>query len=137
LPDDEAGTQRPDLVAEVRAVFERYEQALRTHDIEALNGFFVRSPDTVRFGLAEQNYGYEAIAAYRRGTSRVSAGRQLRHTVISTFGENVACVSTEFTDPAMMGPEVICIGRQTQTWVRTLSGWKILAAHVSASKATR
>jgi hypothetical protein len=131
LPDDEAGTQRPDLVAEVRAVFERYEQALRTHDIEALNGFFVRSPDTVRFGLAEQNYGYEAIVAYRHGASRVHPERQLQHTVISTFGENVACVSTEFTDPATQ------TGRQTQTWVRTSTGWKILAAHVSASKATR
>ena len=116
----------------MRAQFERYEQALRAHDLAALNGFFVPSPDTVRFGLAEQNYGYEAIATYRRDALRVHPERQLQHTVIATFGENVACVSTEFTDPGMPG-----LGRQTQTWVRTAAGWKILAAHVSASKATR
>jgi hypothetical protein len=118
--------------AHVRRAFERYEQALREHDVETLNDFFLDSPDTVRYGIAEQNYGFKAIGDWRRTAPPVHVERQLRHTVISCFGRDVACVSSEFTDPATPG-----IGRQTQTWVRTPEGWKIIAAHVSVSKASR
>jgi hypothetical protein len=116
--------------ADVRRAFERYEQALREHDVETLNDLFLESPDTVRYGIAEQHYGFKAIGNWRRTARPVHQQRQLRRTVISSFGRDVACVSSEFTDPATPG-----IGRQTQTWVRTPAGWKIIAAHVSVSKA--
>ena len=48
------------------------------------------------------------------------------HTTITTFGEDYAVCSTEFTRE---GSERI--GRQQQTWVRFPCGWRIVAAHVS------
>jgi hypothetical protein len=39
-------------------------------------------------------------------------------------------VSCEFSDPSTSHT-----GRQTQTWVRTVEGWRIAAAHVSLSNA--
>ena len=49
----------------------RIQQALVRHDVEAINAFFLNSAHAVRFGLAEQNYGIEAIAAYRRNAPPV------------------------------------------------------------------
>jgi ketosteroid isomerase-like protein len=117
---------------EVRAAFEQYEQALVRHDIDALNGFFLDSADAVRFGLAEQQYGIDAIAAWRRSAPAVHPQRRLLRTVVTACGEDVACVSAEFTDP-----DTPTLGRQTQTWVRTASGWKIAVAHVSLSQSAR
>ena len=51
---------------------------------------------------------------------------RLRHTTITTFGEDYAVCSTEFTRE---GSERI--GRQQQTWVRFPCGWRIVAAQVS------
>jgi ketosteroid isomerase-like protein len=120
------------VVREVGAAFERYEQALRRHDVEALNAFFVPTGHSVRYGLAEQHYGIEAIAAWRRSAPPVHPRRRLLRTVISAYGPDVACVSAEFSDPDTDG-----IGRQTQTWVRTGAGWQIAVAHVSLAPALR
>jgi hypothetical protein len=114
------------VLADVRRAFECYEQALREHDIERLNDFFLPSADTVRFGISEENYGIDAIRTYRRASAAVHPQRRLQHTVILALSDQVACVSTEFTDPVTVG-----VGRQSQTWVRTGEGWKIAMAHVS------
>ena len=127
-----AGAEGDAVVREVCAAFEQYERALIEHDIQALNGFFLNSPDSIRYGIAEQNYGIEAIAAYRRASVPVHHERRLLRTVVTGYGTHVACVSTEFTDPVTAG-----LGRQTQTWVRTAEGWKIAVAHVSVSQAAR
>ena len=125
---------RPDIVAQVRAAFERYEAALVAHDVEALNRFFLDSDQVVRFGLAEHTYGIEALRAYRRAAPPLPPGRTLRNTVVTAIGDVAASVSTEFTNA-----DSRMIGRQSQVWVCTESGWKILAAHVSqvASEALR
>jgi hypothetical protein len=123
---------QPAVLAEVRAAFERYEAALISNDVELLNNLFLQSDNAVRFGLAEQHYGIEAIAAYRRAAARIDPGRRLLRTVISSFGTNVACVACEFVDPSSSQ-----LGRQSQTWVRTAAGWRIAAAHVSLSNAQR
>ena len=52
--------------------------------------------------------------------------RTLRNTVITTFGEDYAVCSTEFTRE---GSEKT--GRQQQTWVKLPCGWRIVAAQVS------
>jgi ketosteroid isomerase-like protein len=121
---------RAAVIAEVQAVFEQYEAALARNDVELLNASFLHSPMTVRFGIAEQDYGFEAIAAYRRTAAPVHPQRQLRQTLISTFGPDLACVSCEFSDPTSART-----GRQMQTWIRTAEGWRIAAAHVSLSNA--
>lgn len=117
---------RPDVVEQVTAEFVRYETALCTHDVALLNAFFLDSPMTVRFGVHEHSYGIEAVREYRRHAPPVAAGRTLRNTIITALGTDAASVTTEFTSPSSP-----LIGRQTQTWVRTSGGWKIVAAHVS------
>ena len=111
---------------EVRQQFDRYEQALRAHAVGTLNDFFLDSSETVRFGVAEENYGIEAIRAYRRRCAPVHPDRLLRRTVVVALTPQIVCVSSEFTDPATLG-----IGRQSQTWLLTTAGWKIAMAHVS------
>jgi hypothetical protein len=116
---------RPDIVAEVTAVFDRYEEALAANDVGLLNALFWPMPQTLRFGTGENLYGYEAIAAFRG--ARVPPGaRTLGRTVITTYGDDFATANTEFRRPA--NPR---LGRQSQTWLRTPDGWRIVAAHVS------
>ena len=122
----EAFLNLPEVVAEIQAEFARYEQALRAHDVETLNGFFLDHAGTVRYGVAEHSYGASAIRAYRATAVPLAPGRELQHTTIMTFGTCAASVCAEFTSPTSR-----MIGRQSQTWVRTHAGWKIIAAHVS------
>ena len=116
----------PQVVAQVREVFERYEAALLAHDVAAINEFFFDNSVTVRLGIEEHGYGFESIRRYRRRASPVASNRVLQHTVISTIGVAAASVTTEFVVP---GSERL--GRQTQVWALTSAGWKIVAAHVS------
>jgi hypothetical protein len=43
----------PKVVAEVRALFERYEQALIDKDVDVLDATFWDSPHTIRYALYE------------------------------------------------------------------------------------
>jgi hypothetical protein len=86
----------PDVVAEVSELFKRYERALMANDVPALNGFFWRNPLTLRFGVGENLYGYEAIAGYRQGNTGGSPQRTLMNTVITAYGRDCATANTEF-----------------------------------------
>ena len=46
----------PEVLAEVRAEFERYEKALVTNDVDALDKFFRDDPRTVRYGVNEKSW---------------------------------------------------------------------------------
>ena len=116
----------PQIVAEVEAVFARYEDALVNNRIEVLDELFWDSPTTVRYGLAENLVGIEAIRAYRSARLPISLARSLERTVITTYGRDMATAMTEFHRPG--NPRV---GRQSQTWVRFPQGWRVVAAHVS------
>jgi hypothetical protein len=118
---------RPDIVAEVTAAFERYERALVGNNVETLNALFRRDARTIRYGGAENLYGHDAIAAFRAARSPAGLSRSLSQTVITTYGTNFAVASTLFQRPSVPGK----IGRQMQTWVRFEDGWRIVAAHVS------
>lgn len=122
----------PDVVAEVTAVFQRYEKALISNDIAVLDELFWQSPQTVRFGVGENLYGYDAIATFRSKRSSANLERVLINTVITTYGRDFATVNTEFKRP----PSSNQIGRQSQTWMRTVEGWRVVSAHVSF-KATK
>ena len=117
---------RPAIVAEVTAAFYRYEQALVSNDVEVLDELFWHDSRTVRLGAGENLYGIEEIRAFRAARPSAGLDRTLRHTVITTFGDDYAVCSTEFTRE---GTERI--GRQQQTWVRLPCGWRIVAAQVS------
>ncbi|MCL1470081.1 oxalurate catabolism protein HpxZ [Argonema antarcticum] len=117
----------PDVVAEVTAAFQRYEKALIDNDIAVLDELFWQSPQTVRFGVGENLYGYDAIATFRSNRSAANLERVLINTVITTYGRDFATVNTEFKRP----PSSDRIGRQSQTWMRTEKGWRVVSAHVS------
>lgn len=117
----------PEVVAEVREAFSRYEKALVENDVVTLDGLFKDSPHTIRYGAAEILYGFGEIAAFRAGRSPAGLARSLSRTVITTYGRDFAVASTLFHRPTTPGR----IGRQMQTWVRFPEGWRVTAAHVS------
>jgi hypothetical protein len=116
----------PDVVAEVKRAFASYEAALVSNDVATLDELFWRSPLTVRYGATENLYGYDAIATFRAGRSPAGLARTLGDTVITTFGRDFATANTEFRRS-----NATRSGRQSQTWVRTDAGWRVVAAHVS------
>ena len=118
----------PEVVAEVRAAFERYEQAVVTNDVDTLDTLFRRDDRTIRYGIQENLYGHEEIAAFRAGRSPIGVERTRSRTVITAYGRDCAVASTLFHRAAMGGKKV---GRQMQTWVRFPDGWRVVAAHVS------
>jgi hypothetical protein len=117
---------RPAILVEVKAAFDRYERALNDNDIPVLNELFWNSDTTVRYGIAEQLYGYTAIAGFRAGRDPVDLKRVLTRVVLTAYGDDFATASCEYQRVAS-GKR----GRQMQTWMRTPAGWKIVAAHVS------
>jgi hypothetical protein len=118
---------RPEVVAAVRAAFERYERALVTRDFDTLDEQFWDGAEVVRFGIAENQYGPEVIGAWRRVAPLIHPSRRLANTVVTTFGTDFSTVSTEFRSDVQPG----LVGRQMQTWVRFPGGWRVVAAHVS------
>ena len=119
---------RPEVVAEVREAFERYEKALVTNDVATLDELFRQDERTIRYGIAENLYGHKEVAAFRAARAPVGLMRTRSRTVITTYGRDSAVASTLFHREAMGGKKV---GRQMQTWVRFPEGWRIVAAHVS------
>jgi AtzH-like len=117
----------PEVVAEVRAAFDAYEVALVLNDVDALNRMFRDDPRTIRYGAAENLYGYAAIKSFRVARSPVGVGRTISQTVITTFGREFAVASTLYERPSAPGKT----GRQMQTWVKFPEGWRVVAANVS------
>jgi hypothetical protein len=118
---------RSDVRAEVEAVFADYERALVANDVATLDRLFLDRPTTIRYGAGENLYGFNEIAAFRTARSPAGLARVLDRTVITTYGKDVAVASTLFRRESVPGK----LGRQMQTWIRTPSGWRIAAAHVS------
>ena len=117
----------PAVIAEVRAAFERYEQALVTNDVAVLDEIFRNDPRTIRYGQSENLYGYREIEAFRAARPSAGLARTLSKTVITTFGRDFAMASTLFHRTAAPGK----IGRMTQTWICFPEGWRIVVGHVS------
>jgi hypothetical protein len=124
---DEPAIDLPDVLAEVTAVFERYEAALVGNDIAVLDELFWHDGRTIRYGIAENLHGFEEIAAFRASRPSQGLARELQKTAITTYGRDFATASTLFVRPDIPGR----CGRQMQTWLRTHEGWRVVAAHVS------
>jgi len=80
----------PEVVAEVKAAFDRYEQALITNDLAALNASFRNAPQTIRYGIGENLYGFAEISGFRAARSPVGLMRKTDRTVITTYGRDFA-----------------------------------------------
>ncbi|MFT7574725.1 MAG: hypothetical protein ACI9XZ_001095 [Alphaproteobacteria bacterium] len=118
----------PDVVDEVRTLFERYEQALIDKDVDLLDATFWQSPHTIRYALHENGYGFNEIHAHRvaRPPGPGIKERRIRLEIL-TVGRDIATVNLEFKVR-----DRDQIGRQSQTWARFPDvGWKVIAAHVS------
>ena len=115
----------PKVLAEVQAVFERYEQAVVHNDVAVLDELFWNNPLTLRYGVVENLYGFNSIQSFRASRSK-GIRRALNNTVITSYGEDFATANTEFQSAGNSRN-----GRQSQTWIKTSDGWRIVSAHVS------
>ena len=77
-----------------------------------------------RSGATENLYGHAQIAAFRSARSPQGLARELTRVVITTYGRDFATANCEFSRAGKAG-------RQSQTWMRTTDGWRVVAAHVS------
>ena len=116
----------PEVLAEVEAVFARYEDALVHNKVAVLDELFWDSPHTLRYGAGENLYGHAAIRAFRAARPAQGLARALLRTVITTYGRDFATANCEFRREGSTKT-----GRQSQTWMRTARGWRVVAAHVS------
>ncbi len=117
----------PEVLTEVTAQFARYEAALVSNDVAVLDELFRKDARSLRYGVGENLYGYDAIMAFRAARSPIGLGRRTDKTVITSYGRDTAVASTLFYRDTLPGK----VGRQMQTWVRFPEGWRIVAAHVS------
>jgi len=121
----------PEVVEEVRALFERYEQALIDKNVEVLDATFWESPLAIRAAIHENGYGFDEIHAHRVRRPPgpgIKVGR--RRLVITTLGRDFATVHLEFDMRGRDQP-----ARQSQTWVRFPDvGWKVVLAQVSVTE---
>lgn len=84
-----------EIVNEVTNAFKAYEEALINNDINKMNSFFWNVSQTIRYGIADIQYGAQAIFTWRSTASPVPTERELYHTIVTTFGNDFATVSTE------------------------------------------
>ena len=118
----------PEVVEEVRDLFERYEQALIDKNLDVLDNSFWNTPHTIRLAHYEHGYGFDRIHAHRvaRPPGPGTKEKRLRLDIL-TIGRNIAIVTLVYK---VRGQPMT--GRQMQTWVRfNDADWKVVAAHVS------
>ncbi|WP_200955366.1 oxalurate catabolism protein HpxZ [Pelomonas sp. Root1237] len=123
---DPRHVDEPAVLAELRAVFDAYEQALMGNDVAALNAFFWQDARVTRYGIADRQWGIAELEAYRAATPAPAFTRRLEHLRLHAFGPDMAVAQVEF-----VRSDTPLRGFQTQTWVRLPEGWRIVAAHVS------
>ena len=118
----------PEVLAELRELYPRYEQALVTNDVDTLVAMFWASPEVMRFGVTENLYGHEELEAFRKSRPSANLARTVNRLDIVSFGRDFASVTLEFERETAKGR---VLGRQSQVWVRFPQGWRIVSAHVS------
>jgi len=118
----------PEVIAELSALYPRYETALVTNDVDTLVSMFWDGLQVMRFGATENLYGPAELEAFRKGRPAANLARTIKRIDIVSFGRDFASITLEFE---RHGNGEIVRGRQSQTWVRMPEGWRIVAAHVS------
>ncbi len=118
----------PEIVAELAALYPRYEEALVSNDVPTLTAMFWASPHSIRLGVAENLYGEDEIEAFRKARPSTGLARRQTRLEIRTFGRDFGSITLEFERDTPTG---LVRGRQSQVWVRFDEGWRIVQAHVS------
>lgn len=124
----QADVNIPEIVAEVCALYPRYEAALVSNDVATLMEMFWSSTDVVRFGATENLHSIEEIRAFRQARPAADLARTVQRLDVVTFGRDAASVTLEFE---RRSGDRVRRGRQSQLWVRFPFGWRIVSAHVS------
>ncbi len=119
---------RPDVVAELSALYMEYEKALVTNDIATMTQMFWDSPHVIRFGVGENLYGRDEVEAFRKSRPAVNLDRKVVKMTVVTLGEDTGSVTVEFQRVIDGSPRQ---GRQSQFWKKLPEGWRIVSAHVS------
>ena len=127
---DDFAANIPEVIEEVRQLFERYERALTDRDVEVLDDTFWNSPHTIRYALNEHGYGFDEIHEHRVARAPGPGIKEKRIRLeILTLGRDFAITNLEFK---LRGRALT--GRQSQTWIRFPGlGWKVVGAHVSTT----
>ena len=118
----------PKVIAELQALYPRYEQALTSNDVETLVSMFWAGPQVMRFGVTENLYGPAELEDFRKNRPAANLERTVRRLDIVSFGCDFASITLEFERATGSGT---VRGRQSQVWVRLHEGWRIVQAHVS------
>jgi hypothetical protein len=118
----------PEVVAELSALYPRYEKALVTNDVDTLVAMFWAAPQVMRFGVSENLYGAEELESFRKARPSANLARAVTRLDIVSFGRDFASITLEFERPS---GAALVRGRQSQVWVRLPEGWRIVQAHVS------
>ncbi len=123
----------PEVVAELRQLYPRYEQALITNDVPTLIAMFWAGEQVMRFGVTENLYGPGELEAFRNSRPAANLSRTITRLEIVSFGYDFASITVEFERavPADSPTRPPTRGRQSQAWVRLPEGWRIVSAHVS------
>lgn len=116
----------PEVLAELKAVFARYEDALVHNKVEVLDALFWNSEHTLRYGASENLVGYSEIKAFRASRPSGGLSRTILDSHFTTFGHAMGVASITFRRAGEKR-----IGRQSQTWIRFPQGWQVVSAHVS------
>lgn len=117
-----------DVHREVTQAFERYVSAISSNDIDTVTALFWASEHTLRYGMGESLYGFDAIQEFRNAQRGHPIELQVTHVVITTFGRDFGTANCEMRRSDSDRP-----GRMSHTWVRLTDGWRIVAAHLSAA----
>jgi hypothetical protein len=117
-----------EVVAELAALYPRYETALVTNDVDTLVAMFWDGEQVMRFGVTENLYGPDELEAFRKSRPSVGLARTVKRLDIVTFGRDFGSITLEFERETPAG---VVRGRQSQVWVRMPAGWRIVQAHVS------
>jgi hypothetical protein len=118
----------PAILAELAALYPRYETALVTNDVSTLVEMFWTAQQVMRFGVTENLYGPEELEAFRKSRPSAGLARTVTRLDIATFDRDFGSITLEFERTT---PNGLIRGRQSQVWVRLPEGWRIVQAHVS------
>ncbi|HEX7730497.1 MAG TPA: oxalurate catabolism protein HpxZ [Terracidiphilus sp.] len=118
----------PEVVAELAALYPRYEEALVSNDVDTLVAMFWQGQQVMRFGVTENLYGPDELEAFRKARPAANLARTVTRQEIVAFGRDLGSITIEFERGS---GETLVRGRQSQVWVRFTEGWRIVQAHVS------
>ncbi|MGB0682202.1 MAG: AtzH-like domain-containing protein [Magnetovibrionaceae bacterium] len=118
--------EKATVLQEVQSCFNAYEIALNANNVDALIGFFWDDPASIRLGPDGGAYGYDEIAAFRRGRNVEDIERDLTRVELTVLAADIVVATAEYQRKNSGR-----LGAQSQVWQKRGDTWRIISAHVS------